>query len=169
MYQIREAPLRIPAAMHAVAALMSIPELYWAINDRLSPQPEQLNWQEYLSRPDVATYVATAHNQAMGYVQFVRKTSIMAELTVAFLPPFRGNVARHLTLYAIADVFKTKGMLKIYATVPSDNRAALYAARFIGMKKEGQLTRAIVRDGGVRDLVVFGLTKEQLLAHGGVS
>ena len=164
MFDIREAPLQNPSVMMIVANLMAVPELYWSINDRLSPQPDQLNWPEYLSRQDVATFVASYGPHPIGYVQFIRKTSILAEMTVAFMDKFRGSVAKQLTLYAMSLVFKEKGILKIFGTVPTDNRRALYAARHIGMRKEGVLTQAIVREGGLNDLVVFGITKSQFLA-----
>jgi RimJ/RimL family protein N-acetyltransferase len=70
-----------------------------------------------------------------------------------------------MTTYALAQAFKEKGLLKVWGAVPTDNRLALLAARHIGMRQEGVLTQAIVREeGGLRDLVLFGLTKEQFLA-----
>ena len=149
--------------VETVSRFMADPQLYWAINDRLSPQPEQLNWPEYLSRPDVATYVATFYGNIVGYVQFLRRTMIGAEMTVAFRENHRGKVAKTLTLWALAHVFREKRMLKVWAAVPSDNRLALVAARHIGMRLEGKLTKAIVREGGICDLLIFGLTRDEFL------
>jgi RimJ/RimL family protein N-acetyltransferase len=145
---------------------MALPEIYWATHDRLAPLPEVVDWQRDLSLPDVATFTATFRNNVIGYVQFTRRTSIGAEMHVAFRENFRGRVARTMTLHAMATVFRDRGLLKIWGGVPADNRRAQLAARHIGMKHEGTLTQAIVREaGGVRDLLIFGITKAEFLTR----
>ena len=149
--------------VEAMCGFLAQPELYWQINDHLSPQPEALNWREYVSRQDVATYAATWEGNIVGYVQFLKRTSVGAEMTVAFREGFRGRIAKTLTLAAMANAFEKKMLLKLWATVPTDNRLALRAAVHIGMRKEGQLTKSIVRADGVRDLVLFGITRDEFL------
>ena len=104
--------------MDALCAFLAQPELYWEINDHLSAQPEQLNWPNYVSRHDVATWAATWDGNIIGYVQFLKRTSIGAEMTLAFRENFRGRIAKTLTLAAMAQAFEKKGLLKIWATVP---------------------------------------------------
>lgn len=151
-------------SVNRICEFMRIPELYWSVNDRLYPQPDERDLESWIRQPDVSTFVASWDHTIIGYVQFVRRSSVCAEMTVAYAPQWRGNCARTLTLYAMAELFKSRGILKIIAGVPTDNRAALVAARIIGMRKEGQLTKAIVREDGLRDLVVFGITKDEFLS-----
>jgi RimJ/RimL family protein N-acetyltransferase len=159
MFQISERHDR-----EATAAFMALPEIYWATHDRLAPQPEAVDWQHELSLPSVATFTATFKGNVIGYVQFTRRTSIGVEIHVAFRENFRGKVAKVMTLAAMATMFRDRGVLKVWGVVPADNRLAQLAAYHVGMKLEGTLTRAIVREeGGVRDLLIFGITKEQFL------
>lgn len=153
-------------AIPHICAFMRRPELYWSVNDRLAPQPEQMNLEGWLLHPDVNTYVALAESHMVGYVQFVRKTSIGAELHAAFIPVVRGLIAKRLCRFAMADMFKQKGLLKMWSPIPSDNRAAVFAARHLGMKKEGQLRNAIVREGGVRDILLFAISRDEFLQRG---
>jgi RimJ/RimL family protein N-acetyltransferase len=163
MYAIRE-----PGSMHEVHALeafMKVPEIYWAQNDALSPPPEAVNFIGHLTHPDVATFMATYGTNIIGYVQFVRRSSIAAEMHVAFRKEFRGTVARAMVQYALASVFK-RGLLKVWGLVPSDNRAAAMAARLIGMHVEGRLKDATVREDGLRDIVIFSISRDKFLAKG---
>ena len=146
-----------------IAAFMREPRIYWAINDHLAMQPESWNIEEYIKHPDVQTYVAAHNDMMIGYVQFVRRTSMCGEMTVAFAPHWRGGIAREMTRYAMAEMFRTGSLLKIFASVPTDNKPAIFAARHIGMKQEGRLTKAIVRADGLRDLLIFGVTRDEFL------
>lgn len=150
--------------MQAMCQFMARPEIYWATHDRLFPQPEQVDFRPELCHPQTATFAAMYQGQIVGYVQFMRRTSISAEMHLAFREGFRGKVAKTMTLYAMSQIFQ-RGMLKVWAGVPSDNRLALLAARHIGMKQEGTLTRAIVTEGGLRDLLVFAISKDALIGH----
>lgn len=150
--------------MEAMCQFMARPEIYWATHDRLFPQPEQVNFKQELCHPQTATFAGLYEGQIIGYVQFNRRTSIGVEMHVAFREGFRGRVAKNMTLYAMS-LMRFRGILKFWAGIPSDNRLALLAARHIGMTQEGTLTKAIVTDGGLRDLLIFGITKERLLGH----
>jgi RimJ/RimL family protein N-acetyltransferase len=150
--------------MQAMCQFMARPEIYWATHDRLFPQPEQVDFTQELYHPQTATFAATFRGQIIGYVQFMRRTSIGAEMHLAFREGFRGKIAKAMTLFALSQIFQ-RGMLKVWAGVPSDNRLALLAARHIGMKQEGTLTRAIVTNEGLRDLHIFAISKDALFGH----
>lgn len=150
--------------MQAMCQFMARPEVYWATHDRLFPQPEQVDFTRELAHPQTATFAATYKDQIIGYVQFLRRTSIAAEMHLAFREGFRGKIAKVLTLYAMSQVFQ-RGMLKLWAGIPSNNHLALHAARHIGMKQEGTLTGAIVTDEGLRDLLIFAISKDMLMGH----
>jgi RimJ/RimL family protein N-acetyltransferase len=147
----------------ALQAFMRRDDIYWAITDALAPAPESMNFIDHMLHPDVWTLVATFDGHIFGFCQFNRRTSVGAEFHCAFHQGFRGVIARTVCQYAIKRAWD-KGMLKLWAPVPSDNRAALFGARHLGFREEGRLTRAIVRrvpDGEVplRDLVLMALSK----------
>lgn len=143
------------------------PDIYWAGADALSPPPEALDFVGHMLHPDVWTVAGTLGGIIFGYVEFNRKTSIGAEIHVAFHPQFRGKIARAVTLEAIRRAFAYKGLIKLWAPIPSDNRRALMGARLIGFREEGRLTNAIVRNTDdthttpLRDLVLMSLDKRE--------
>jgi RimJ/RimL family protein N-acetyltransferase len=149
----------------AMQVLRRRPDIYWQSTDALMPQPEQMDFIAHMLHPDVWTVAGTLDGGIFGFVEFNRRTSIGAEIHCGFHPQFRGRVARAVVQYAIAQAFETKGLLKLWAPIPSDNRAALFGARHLGFHEEGRLTRAIVRqvkDGPpLRDLVLMSLEKVQ--------
>jgi len=150
--------------LRAMCEFMARPEIYWATHDRLFPQPEQVNFAPELTHPQTATFAAMFHGNIVGYVQFMRRTSVGVEMHVAFREGFRGLIAKNMTLFAMAQLCQ-RGILKFWAGIPSDNRLALRAAYHIGMRQEGTLTKAIVTEAGLRDLLIYGITKERLLGR----
>lgn len=160
--QIRVVEAFDPQAMQA---LRRRPDIYWSENDALAPPPENVDIVSHMLHPDVWTLAGVLGGHIFGYVEFIRRTSIGAEIHCGFHPQFRGAIARAVGMYAINRAFTTKGLVKLWAPIPSDNRAALFAARHMGFREEGRLTRAIVRhieDGGppLRDLVLMALSRE---------
>lgn len=152
--------------LSSLCHFMRQPEIYWSIQDRLAPQPEQMDLEGWLLHQDCKTYVAQYDGLVIGYCQFVRRTSITVEMQVAYAKQFRGVPAKRLTMFAMADMFSAKGILKIISPIASDNRPSIFAARHIGMRKEGELTNAIVREGGVRNLLLFGITRDEFVKRG---
>ncbi len=161
-FQMREP--RNLSEVEQIAKFMAVPELYWAANDRLAPQPEQINFMGYLCHPDTATFVARYGHQIIGFALFIRRTSIGAEMQVSFAKGFRGKTAKTMVEYAMAQIFK-RGLLKLWSLVPSDNKLALVAARHIGMQEEGRLTGAVVREGGIRDVIIMAIGRDAFLAR----
>lgn len=143
----------------AMQAFMRQPEIYWATSDRMAPPPEVMDFIGHLMSPYTWTVAAKWEQTIIGYVQFVQRTSVLAELHVAFHPQARGLVARTFTGYAIARAFTERGLLKLLAVIPSDNRRAVMAAHLMHFRLEGTLTCAIVRESGLRDLLLFTLEK----------
>lgn len=140
------------------------PDIYWPSTDALSPPPEAMDFIGHMLHPDVWTVAGTLGGLIFGYCEFNRKTSIGAEFHAAFHPQFRGRIAREVCRAAIDIAFTKKGLLKLWAPVPSDNRRAILGAHFLGFREEGRLTRAIVRQveegPPLRDLVILSLSKE---------
>ncbi len=151
-----------------MVAFMRQPDIYWAASDALAPQPEQMRFEEYLLHPDVWSLAATYKGHIVGYVLFNKRTSIGAEIHCGFHQNARGKLALVWCQYAIAKAFAERGLLKVWAIVPADNRAALMGCGALGMVREGLLRNAIVRAGAaegappLRDLVIMGLSRPDL-------
>jgi RimJ/RimL family protein N-acetyltransferase len=152
----------------AMQDFMRIPELYWSAADALSPQPEQIDFVGHMAHPDTWTVAITYDQYIVGYVQFIRRTSIGAEIHVGFHPNFRGHIAKGAIQYAIGVAFGVKHLLKLWAIIPSDNRPAIALSRSIGFVPEGRLRQAIMRGdsrwgkAGLKDLVLLGLSRDQV-------
>jgi len=149
--------------MGAMAAMMRHPAVYWSATDALAPQPEEMDFESHLAHPDTWTVAATFRGVIIGYIQFIKRTSVMAEIHTGFLPQFRGLIAKNFIKHCIGLAFTQKGLTKLCAMIPSDNKPAIYLARNIGFKEEGRLTKAVVRrvkDGPpLRDLVLLCLSR----------
>ena len=145
---------------------MRHPDIYWPTRDAIAPQPENVHF--IFDDPEVWTVAALWDGHIIGYVQFIRKTSIGAEVHTAFMPEFRGKPAKAIGQFAIAKAFTEKALLKLWAPIPSDNRPAMMAARLMGFRVEGRLTRAIIRGdsrwgkAGIYDMVLFSLNRGDL-------
>ena len=147
----------------AMQAFRRREDIYWASTDALSPPPEAMDIVSHMEHPDVWTVGAMLGGLIFGYVEFNRRTSIGAEIHTAFHPKFRGRIAKAVGRQAITAAFTQKGLLKLWAPIPSDNRAALFAARHLGFREQGRLTRAIIRHAQppLCDLVLMALSKEE--------
>lgn len=152
----------------AMQAFRRRSDLFWEGADALSPPPESLDFIAHMLHPDVWTVAGVISGHIFGFVEFNKRTSIGAEIHVGFHPQFRGRIAKAVGLYAINLAFTQRGLLKVWAPIPSDHKAALMAARLMGFKQEGRLTRAIVRrsvasvdTAPIADLVLMALSKEQ--------
>jgi RimJ/RimL family protein N-acetyltransferase len=146
----------------AMASFMRRPEIYWPASDCLAPPPEAMRFEEHLVSPHVWTIAATYQDQIIGYVQFIQKTTIGAEIHTGFHPKARGKVAKTMIEYAIAMAFRDRGLTKLWGIIASDNKPALMMAASIGFHREGRLTNSIVRkhegDGPpLSDLILVSL------------
>ena len=150
--------------VNELAAFMSTPSIYWATADALAPQPEEIDWTRHLLQANNCTFACKFQGVVVGFVSFLRRTSIGAEIHVGFHEKFRGKIAKACIMHAIGLAFRDKGLFKLWAMIPSDNVAAIRLARMIGFQHEGRITQAVVRqakDGPpVRDIVILGLSKE---------
>jgi RimJ/RimL family protein N-acetyltransferase len=103
----------------------------------------------------------------IGYVLFVKRTSVGAEIHCGFHPQARGKIAKACIEDAIHRAFTDKGLVKLWGIIPSDNRRAIHMAKTIGFACEGRLRRAMMRGGqmcqdcppGLYDLLIMGMSK----------
>lgn len=154
----------------AMQAFRRRPDIYWGGSDAMLPAPEQMDFIPHMMHPDVWIVAATLNGHIFGFVEFNRRTSVMAEIHCGFHPEFRGRIALVVVRHAIALAFRDHGLAKLVAIIPSDHRPAIIGALRIGFRQEGRLTRAIVRDGrdcifnqpphgGLTDLLLLGLER----------
>ncbi len=149
----------------AMVQFMRTPEIYWSASDALAPQPEQMDFEGYLLHPDVWSLAATFKGTVIGYVLFNKRTSIGAEVHCGFHQHARGKIAFTFMQMAITRAFAERGLLKVWAIIAADNRAACMGCGALGFVREGVLRNAVVRQGAaegkppLRDLVIFGLSR----------
>jgi RimJ/RimL family protein N-acetyltransferase len=150
-----------------MAQFMRMPEVYWSASDAMAPPPAAMQVEEYLLHPFNFTIAAMYNEIIIGYVLFVKRTSIGAELHTGFHPQARGKIAKAFIEDAIHRAFTVKGLMKLWAIIPADNRRAILGAKAIGFTPEGRLTKAMVRGGqmcqdcppGLYDLLILGMSK----------
>lgn len=146
---------------YVMQAFMRQPDIYWAGADALAPQPEQRDFVSYLQHSDVWTLGAFHAGFVFGFVTFNQRTSVGAEIHVGFHPQYRGYIAGKVVQFALDQAFNQKGLLKVWAPIPADNRAAIMGARRLGFHVEGRLTNAIVRHNVLlTDLVILSTERK---------
>src|SRR5262245_15039466 len=106
----------------AMQEFMRQPSIYWPGTDALAPEPESIDFVGFLCQPQIWALAATYGPFIIGVVYFDLKTSIGAEMHVAFHPQYRGVFAKRVVLHALGRAFMEKGILKVWAPIPSDNR-----------------------------------------------
>lgn len=141
-----------------MVAFMRRPDVYWPLNDGLSPPPEVVQFEEHLLNPKVLTIGCMYGQTVVGFVQFQARTSVGAEMTAGFHPQARGKIAKTFCQYAIQRMW-TGSFLSIWALVPSDNQGARVGCRSLGFEEEGRLRQAIARlePPSIRDIIIYGL------------
>lgn len=156
-----------------MATFLRQPEIYWAMSDAAGAPPEALDIESYLVHSHTWTLACCYDQLIIGAIQFVLRTSVCAEALVAFHPNCRGRIALNFCRYAITRAWGDKGLLKLYLSVPSDNKRALMLAGALGFQREGRLSKAMIRGRviddsgraftqtppGLYDLILLGLSK----------
>lgn len=158
----------------AMAAFIRQPSIYWAVSDAAAPPPEILDIESHLAHPHTWTLACCFADKIIGYTQLVLRTSVCAEMVVGFHPNFRGRIAKAFCQYTIGKAFAEKGLLKLYVSIPSDNKRAIRMAHACGFNQEGRLAKAVIRGyqisdlddrafgstpPGLYDLIILGLSK----------
>jgi len=59
-------------------------------------------------------------------------------------------------------MFDNTDCKKIIGFTPEMYKPAMVFNRLVGFKKEGRLTKSLVHEGGLRDMIIFGLCKDEV-------
>ncbi len=143
-----------------VAEFLRRPDIYSAMADDLVPTAENIDFEAFLKRGSVFTYPVTYQGHMIGYVQFEQRTMIAAELHVGFMKGYRGYIAKMAIKYAMGKLFKDHGLIKVWASIHSDNTPAVRMAASLGFRHEGRLRDVIVKGGQLRDFILMGFRKD---------
>lgn len=152
---------------NAMQAFMRRPDMYWPSTDALAPPPEAMDFIAHLLHSDTYTLACCVEDHLAGYVKFVKRTSISAEIHLAFLPQLGGRVKKAFGQAAIAKAFGDLGLVNLWACIPSDLRGLIWVAKQVGFEEIGRFPKGIVRQlqpGGAdprRDLVLLNLSRSK--------
>lgn len=111
---------------------------------------------ETLSDPDI--YVLMPNSEAC--FLFLPMVSVTYDSHVAVLPKSRGPQAVESGKQAIEWMWDNSPARKIVANVPENRDDVVRYVLRVGFKKEGTMTEAFLKDGKLRDLIMFGINKE---------
>jgi RimJ/RimL family protein N-acetyltransferase len=98
-----------------------------------------------------------------GFVSFEPLNHICYSAHIALMPELWGR-SEEIGRAAVDFVFTKTICRKIVAMIPDSNRRALRVGKCFG-KQEGLIREAFSKGFKLRDLVVFGLTKEEWLCQ----
>lgn len=149
----------------AMQEFMRRPDMYWPATDALAPPPDSIDFIAHLLHSDTYTLACCVLDHLVGYVKFVKRTSISAEIHVAFLPQLSGQAKKAFGQAAVGRAFSDLGLINLWATIPSDQRGLIWVAKQIGFVEVGRLPKGIVRPlqpGGAdprRDIVILNLSR----------
>jgi len=128
-----------------MGSFMRRADIYGPLTDALAPPPESVNFEDYIIQPTTYTMAAMYGPHIVGYCMLVVRTGVAAEMQAGFHPQARGIVAKTFVSYCIAQAWKTKGLLAIWAFIAADNRPARQMAYALGFREEGRLRQSITR------------------------
>jgi RimJ/RimL family protein N-acetyltransferase len=154
-----------------MAAFMRQPEIYGALTDALAPDPERVQFETYMLEPTTWTVACMWEEHIIGYVQLISRTSVAVELISGFHAQARGIIAKRFVEYVIQKAFKERGVLVVWAMIPSDNLPARHGIVACGFHQAARLHRAMIRipktyrgvtkSPGLYDLIVYALYRDK--------
>lgn len=135
------------------------PSVYPWISDDCSPAAEDFDLpSEILSRD--LFLVPYVDGDAAGFAWFHAESAVLCSYHGALLPGFRGVFGVRIGRQVFDHFFEHTSFEKVMALCPSDNRRAQRFNSAIGMQREGLLTKSYLSGGELRDLVLFGISRE---------
>jgi RimJ/RimL family protein N-acetyltransferase len=125
--------------------------LSWVVDDGFTGEYDPFIHDAiyYLTDPDV-TAIATA----------VPMNGICCQAHLAALPAMWGK-STDFVRSCIEWFFENTKYQKIVGMVPEYNRLSMRVCRNVGMKQEGVLTKAFLRNWELHSLVIFGISKHK--------
>lgn len=135
-----------------------------------SPEAFRRRWQEdaFLERDPHHLVVSGADGAALGFVMW-RDPDLCGrhgwawEIGIVLAPEHRGRgVGRAAQRLLVEYLFTTTATHRLTANTELDNVAEQHALEACGFRREGVLRRAGLRGGEWRDVVVYGLLREDL-------
>lgn len=134
--------------MAAVARVFNHPKVYGWVSDDNSIAP-------YVPDP---SHFFLMNKEGTGAVRLDPLTGIACMVHVAALPELWGKTVE-FAKEAIDWAFSNTGYSKIISLAPEHNHMAIRFGTRCGFKKEGLITKAIMKDWKVQDMIIFGLSK----------
>ncbi len=141
-----------------VRRIIAMPDWYGVMTDDFSPPRECFRPYEN----DAIWHVLAGHDKGfVGLFSFAPQNAICWEVHCILTEEFRGSAAREAATQVFEWIWRNTSCLKIAASIPSWNSAAIRLARDVGMQQFGVNKRSVLKHGRRRDQVLFGIEKPQ--------
>lgn len=144
---------------HVIERILTEPAVYRRITDDYSVPVE------YFRLPQSGGFryaLAMVDTRAAGALVLAQRSGVCYEVHFAMLPEFWGEAARRVAEEAPGWIFRETPCRRLVAEIPACNPAAMRMARLAGMKECGRHAQAWQKWGRMHDVVVFGLSKEEV-------
>jgi RimJ/RimL family protein N-acetyltransferase len=96
----------------------------------------------------------------LGLFTFLPRSTVLWEMHVAMLPTAWGPSAVRAGRLVIPWLFEHSTCRRLIGEVPDSNRLAMRYAESIGFRRFGTNRCAFMKNGALKDLVLFGISKE---------
>jgi len=97
-----------------------------------------------------------AHPDQVGFLAAEQLTRFSFAFHIAMLPKAAG--VKEFVKEVMSFLILVYDVKKFVSLTPADNKAAARLARSVGAEQEGLIKSIFMRDGKLRDIIVFGIT-----------
>ena len=143
--------------------LMLRPEIYEPQLEDGSITPDKLDIIA-MARDDPRKFHWLVMNESrtLGFIAAFQKGAVWAEIHMAFRRGVGGRIKKESVLHVMKQLFSAR-FEKLSALIPASNRPARVLVRSCGGQLEGRLVGAIRQNGRPVDLILYGVTRDELV------
>jgi RimJ/RimL family protein N-acetyltransferase len=149
--------VRFAANAYEASRILRIPQVFLGSSDDFSGPIQDVNLQTAIDRgADIVEVVLD--DKVVGFFMLLPVTGITKEIHVGFEPGFERHSHRAVGLM-VELIFNRTQCRKLIAMIASNNRRACMLAAHSGFRREGLIKSAVLIDGEVHDMVLYGRAK----------
>ena len=137
--------------------LMRLPEVFAPQMEDGYPPVRKIDFEGYARSPFRRVWLFFDEGRSIGFVMLSRRGQRWEEGHLGFRRGISGQLKRAAVLGVIKIAF-AGGTKKISAFIPSFNRPACHLVAACGFQREGAIYSAFLREGEMRDVIIFGVS-----------